>query len=403
MQHHATYHEDTQEQSKKRRRLNESPPPPTTIDTQCLFCNIAIERSSREEFLEHMEHCLTRLTEGNQIRRNKHRSGAFSKMTTCPACNEDSPFDFKSMRDKARHLKQCLVSNGTTLSNVMEARDIGNTPIDLSSPSPPPIHQGNNNNNIDLTIIDDDDDPFSSQPRFEDFEVAYNKRRDSLLSDESPPSYTHADSVIDNIDLTVLDDSPLLHVDTWSQRQGSVNGDMIEAAEANDNNNNNPVLSPSPHSQRLDDDDDDEDTYGSSDQQQYSPMEDECLAQLLLDRLCLEQQFTPSPYFTQLKSCATDISNSVEARRRSLDIFEKAFFNQQLNLLELSTKDQSTLMQDTHRCLSQTQAQFLYNVIKEMQASTIFIRVHIYPMLSNQQLSSFSLDTRMHCWDQLGV
>lgn len=388
MHHQPTYHEDTQEQSKKRRRLNESPPPPTTIDIQCLFCDIAIERSNREEFLEHMEHCLIQLTEANQIRRNKHRSGAFSKMTTCPACNEDSPFDFKSMRDKARHLKQCLVSNGTTLSNVMEARDIGNAPIDLSSPSPRPIHQGNNN--IDLTIIDDDDDTFSSQPPFEDFQVANNKRRDSLLSDESPPSYTHADGVIDNIDLTVLDDSPPpLHVDAWSQKQGSVNGDMIEAAEANDNNNN-PVLSPSPDSQRLDDDDD---IYESSDQQQYSPMEDECLALLLLDRLCLEQQFTPSPFFTQLKSCATGISNSVEARRRSLDTFEKVFFNQQLNLLELSTKDHSTLMHDTHHCLSQTQAQFLCNVIKEMQASTIIIKVHIYPMLSNQLLSSLSLDT----------
>lgn len=385
MQHHPAYQEDTQKQSKKRRRLNESSPSPTTIDTQCLFCNIAIERSSREEFLDHMEQCLTRLTEGNQIRRNKHRSGAFSKMTTCPACNEDSPFDFKSMRDKARHLKQCLVSNGTTLSNVMDARDIGHaqstTPIDLSSPSPPPlsIHQGNNN--IDLTIIDDDDDPFSSQPRLEDFDVANNKRRDSLLSDESPsPSYTHADSIIDNsqldnIDLTLLDDSPL--VDIWSQRQGSVNGDMIEEDEAGDNNN--PSLSPSPCSRQLDDDN----THESSDQQQYSPMEDECLARLLLDRLCLEQQFTPSPFFTQLKSSATGISNSVEARRRSLDVFEKVFFNQQLNLLELSTKDQSALMQDTHHCLSQPQAQFLYNVIKEMQASTIIIMVHIPSMLFN--------------------
>lgn len=363
MQHHPTYDDDTDKQS-KRRRLDEQSTL-ATIDTQCLFCNIPIERSSSDTLLEHMEYCLTRLTEGNQIRRNKHRSGVFSKMTTCPACNMDSPFHFKNIRDKARHLKQCLVSNGTTLSDLMDARDSNNakiTTIDLSSPSPPPVYQGNNrNNDVDLTILDDDDfsllDPFSASNPLEEVNVTSdNKRTDSVLLDESP-SYTHADSIDsnlkDNIDLTIMDDSP--RSDSWLQQQGSISefaGDQ-DTTEANDT-----IVS---SSQQLD-----KDIYKSNDQQ-YSPMEDEYLAQLLLDRLCNEQQFTPSPLFSDLKSCATSLSNSLEARKRCLDTFERVFFNQQLNLSDLVTMDQPTLIQDTRCRLSQVQVKFLYNVIQEMQ------------------------------------
>ncbi|KAI7875183.1 hypothetical protein K492DRAFT_211071 [Lichtheimia hyalospora FSU 10163] len=371
MQQHPTYDQDTQEQSTKRRRLN-SLTPSATINAQCLFCNLAIERSN-DAFLEHMEKCLAHLTEGNQLRRSKYRSAAFSKMTTCPVCNKESPFHFKNIRDKARHLTRCLVSNGSTLYNVLDARDNSNaqiTAIDLSSPSPPPpcLYEDNNkNDDIDLIILDDGSsllDPFSSRSLEEFNEM--NKRRDSILSDESP-SYTHVDSINisqqDNIDLTALDDSPLL--DTWSQRQGSIRETRIyhgddDTIEANDNNKPSSL---SPCCQRLNDD-----TYESNDHQ-YSRMEDEYLTQSLLDRLCLEQQqFTPSPLFTQLRSCATSMTNDLEARRRSLDAFEKVFFNRHLNLLELSSNDQSTLIQDTSSCLSQTQAKFIYNVIQEMQA-----------------------------------